>query len=636
MALPTFDAAKHHVGLKDSGAGDFFGFMLEGGYTKQRQREQPSAPEFGGATDLIGQDPSLARWTQDSFVGGMYAYQWGRDDAMFADSTGWMSSPQSTSLVSCPPVVLKGALSAGGGVLRTMFMVGGTIYVVWTDVIKSFNIVSGATASLAASNEQFMAAEYDSNEQMIWVFCHDEVPGGRPFIRRVKTDLSLPAVDSIYLGPSGTNDHTMLNGTSYNRQLVCQIGRMIFAGTPPTRHDPAVNGTIQWRKVSRLPGRWKDSIPYNGLLYIMVNDGSFKTQLYAFDQDTIFPICEVPNNFYGRCMIEYGGRVYLGGTGTDVNGNELYAELYEVTGSSLRLLRTFAPETRNEFQGGITGEWPQSIDDMVIHEGMLWFGQRGKKLIAYDQTSDGFFGAAEIQDGDLITKKMVNGRGRIWMYCDADTDGIYRIAQNPDTPSAWNPTLVTSDFIYELAMKKRWSEIVVLTRFAPVTSIEYSVDSGENWTSVGALTTEQTNKVYYTTASLAGITPSRLIRFRIKVDDDAPSSGIIYHRELVAYTVSFSLLGTEKKAWTITINGSHFIETLDAEFEEATTQDYTPSEVRDQLWSWDDNKTPLVFKDVNGDEYNVKIESLRETQPVIGPSDGDEPEAHFALTLLEV
>jgi hypothetical protein len=375
-----------------------------------------------------------------------------------------------------------------------------------------------------------------------------------------------------------------------------------------------------------------------------VNDGSFKSSIYAFDGDTCVPIVSFPFNFYAKCLIEYAGRIFVGGTGTDVNGGEHYAELYEVTGASTRLVRSFSPETRNYFLGGVEGEWPQSVDDLTVHEGLLWMGQKGKRVVAYDVTSDSFYGASEIQsNADLNFAKIISGRGRLWAYgvdpSDDTKHGIYRIAQPADGIASWKPTFVSSDFAYEIASLKTWSEIQVMSRYGSVSSIEYSVNSGESWTALSPVNTAS-GKVYFSAAPLSAVTPSKIIRFRIKLTDTGDAgSAVTYHRELVAFTVSFSMSSaTQKKAWGITVNGSEMIETRDAEFDEGITQTYVPSEIRSQLWTWANGQSVITLRDLDGSDYQVKIEGFREIMPVIGPNvTGDtESEAQYALTLLEV
>jgi len=649
VAPPTYNAAHHHIGLKERGTATNYGFTLAGSYTSEIQREAIGSPDFGGATDLIGQAPSLSRWTQDDFIGGMFQWNWGRDDAMFSDCMGFIPDAQGRSLISCPPMYhmfnFDPDVEANyvSDAIKAMFMIAGSIYVVFGHGILRYQIGTGADSWYELdSTSTFITAGYDSNDQVIWGFCNTDVEGDRPYIIRIKTDLTTPAFDESYIGPSGTANMTGFGATLRDSNLLVAIGRKVFIGDPPDNHSPTTNGVVTWTNVGRIPGRWKDSIPYNGMTYILVNDGSFSSSLVAYDGDGILPICTFPASFSARCMIEYAGRVFVGGTGTDVNGGELYAELYEVTGASVRCVRSFSPETRNGLLNN--GQWPNTIEDLVVHEGLLWFGQRGKRLMAYDVTSDGFFGGSEILDNaNLDFFKMVAGRGRIWAFgLDSASDanhGIYRIAQPADagsiTSEDWNPMMATSDFTYEPGVKKRWSEIKVMHRYGAMTSMEYSTDSGETWTALTLGTPVTTGEVHYTTASLAAIAPCEHIRFRLTFDS---TDALTYHKELVAFTVTFGMLDSGKNAWSFVVNGSEEVERLDAEFDESLTQAQDTTDIAAQMKSWVANKTPLTFTDIDGATYDVQIVGYRKTLPIVGykPSGESHPEAHYSLTLLEV
>ena len=650
MALNAFDTAKHHIGLGAAG-GTMFGFMVDGSYRMEGQREAVGAPDFGGATDLIGQAPSMARWTQDDFTGGCFQWNWGRDDAMFADSLNFMPDAQGRSLLSCPPLFLKKAIDpdtqAGwvSDVPKAMFMVGGSIYVVFGHAIARYEIGTDTlTWKLALTNSTYVWAGYEPNDQLIWAICNTSVGGDRPFMERITTALGAPSFDATMIGPATTADLKAYGATIRDQNILVQIGRKLWIGDPPDRPDPIANGIITWTKVGRLPGRWKDAISYSGMTYILTNDGqdspTFESQLVAFDGDAILPICQFPHNFYGKKMIEYGGRIFVGGTGTDVNGGEHYAELYEVTGASVRLVRSFSPETRRQLLS--SGDWPNAINSLAAFEGLLWMPQKGKRMVAYDITSDGFFGAAEIQSNtDLDFRAMVHGRGRLWAFGVDDTDdtkhGIYRIAQPADSIAAWNPTFVTSDFAYEPGMKKRWSEIKVMTRYAACTSIEYSIDGGATWTGL-SVTVTSSGTIYYSSAPLQAIDPIEHIRFRIKLDSTSPTDAKTYHRELVAYTVSFAMLDTGKRAWAFTLAGADEIETLDAELDEGVTQTQDTTTMASTLWGWHRDKTRLVFTDVDDSTANVQLVGFIKSMPQIDVPDSGEthPEAHFILTLQEV
>lgn len=654
---PTYDATKHHIGLKQVVAGvsgTRYGFMIAGQYVKSMQREALGAPDLGGSTDLIGQAPSLSRWTQDDFVGGMFAYDWGRDDAMFADSTGFMSSTQARSVISVPPFILKKAFDPAAQTdppaspiyPKNMFMVGGSIYVVFAhgilrhQIVADTNTWSGSGATWFVSTDSIISAEYDATLQRIVVFKNIAVSTTTTQITILKTDLTL---DSTY----NFDGPTLLVGSGYgftmfDQNFVVQVGDKLYSGVTPDNFQ-AVAAVITWTKQGRLPGRWKDSCAFNGMTYILLNDGAnspgFRASLVAYDGNAILPICVFPHSFYAKTVTEYAGRLFVGGTGTDVNGGEHYAELYEVTGASVRLVHTFSPETRNQFLS--SGDWPNAIEDTAVFEGLLWYGNKGKRMEAYDVTSDGFFGTAELQGNtDLNPMRLVTGRGRLWAWVDdyntSNVRGIYRIAQPADSPSAWHPTLVTSDFSYEPAMKKRWSEIVVKSKYDGCSSIEYSVNGGDNWTALTVVVSSTYGKLYYSRASLQAIDPTEHIRFRIKLGIGASNDAVIYHRELNAYTVSFAMLDNGKHGWSLNINGAAEIETRDAELDEGVTQVYNVSDVATTLWTWADAKTNLVFTDVDGTDHNVTITDIKEIQPLIGPNVNGRPEAQYAIQLLEV
>jgi hypothetical protein len=651
MAPPTYNASHHHIGLKEKGTATMYGFMLAGAYTMEMQREGGGAPDFGGSMDLMGAPPSMSRWTQDDFVGGAFAWQWGKDDAMFADCTGFIPDEQGRGLLSCPPMFFKHAFDPDTktdwttDIPRSLFFVGNSIYICWNHGILRYRIDTDAETwedHLPTSTN--VMAEYNPDDNSIWQLCNSSVAAAECFVRRLNLDLSDPSFDNILVGPSSTSDQDAYGGTIKGKEIVCQIGRYLWAGDPPEDPVPTLNGAMTWRKIGRLPGRWKDSTPYQGMTYILLNDGAdsptYATSLVAYDGDSILPICRFPSSFYGKCMIDYAGRLFVGGTGTDINGSEQYAELYEVTGASVRKVRTFSPETRRSLMSA--GNWPRSIEDLCVHEGLLWMCQRGSRMVVYDVTSDGFFGASEIlSNTDFTIQKMVGGRGRLWGFgIDEGTDanhGIYRIAQAADTVATWNATLVTSDFVYEPGLKKRWGDVRVLTRYGPVESIEYSLDSGQNWT---ALTVSNTNvnKVYTSVANMAAIPTATVIRFRFKLHTTTPDSALTYHRELVAYTVTFAILDRGLRSWGLTINASEFIERRDGEYDETLVVDQTYTDVANTIEEWATAGTPLTMTDLDGDTRDVQIVAFRKTSPVITTNEAPEtqPESHCTITLLEV
>ena len=651
MALNTYNVARHHIGLKIKGGATMFGFMLNGGYRKEMQREALTAQDFGGSTDLIGQTPSMGRWTQDDFTGGMGQYQWTKDDAMFADCTNFMPDMQSRRLLSCPPMYQKWAFDPDSqttwvsDTAKNMLMVGGSIYIAFGHGVLRQQIDSG-TQTWAGQDATFMqndgtqtirAMEYDAVDNRL-VFLVDETSASvKNRIKFLNLDLS----NATPADQDGPNTFQTAYGMSlFGRNIIVQCGNQVYLGTI----GADITAAITWVSVGRLPGIWRDSIEFGGQVYIISNDGgtvpTFRAHINAYNGDSIVPIASLPHSFMAKCMEEYGGRVYIGGTGTDVNGGEHYAELYELTGSSLRMVRSFSPETRRNYIGG--GAWPVAIDALTVHEGLLWFCHKGSRLTAYDQTSDAFYGASEIQSNtDLNFQKLISGRGRVWCWGIDDSDdtkhGIYRIAQPADTIAAWTPSIDTSDFVYEPAVKKRWSEIKILSRYGPVQALYYSLDSGNTWTALTVTNVSTYFPVYWATAPLVSITPTENIRFRIQLDYDTPDSAVTYHRELVAYTVQYAILETGKWAWNLSVNGAVDVETRDAEFNESVTQTQDMSDMDTSFSDWATNKRAMTFKDLDGTEYDTQIVSYTQSKPVIAPNtETGYSESVHMITLLQV
>jgi hypothetical protein len=418
-----------------------------------------------------------------------------------------------------------------------------------------------------------------------------------------------------------------------DQNYIVSLAQKVWVADTPDNAD-ASNQELTWTRIGRLPGRWVDSVGYNGMTYILVNDGSFRSQIVAFDGTALLPICTFPFSFYAKTIVEYGGRIFVGGTGTDVNGGEHYAELYEVTGASVRLVRSFSPET---FRPGVT--WPKVITDLAVFEGMLWFSQKGVKLITYDLTTDGFFGGPMYQqDSSSEIYKLVTGRGRLWGWLHHDSvpanDGIYRISQPADAFTSYDALITLSDYAFEPAVNKRWDQIHIRTKYKACTGVEWSIDGGTTWTMIlTTVTTEGT--IYQAVANLQGLSPSKQIRFRLTIPCGTDATNFA---ELLAVTTGFSFESPTpanevyKHVWMVTVNGAQDIERRD---ETTETQDVTS--IATQLWTWAENQTALVFKDLNGDNKNVKIVSMGENQPVIGPNatDHSRPEAFFSLQLQE-
>ena len=85
-------------------------------------------------------------------------------------------------------------------------------------------------------------------------------------------------------------------------------------------------------------------------------------------------------------------------------------------------------------------------------------------------------------------------------------------------------------------------------------------------------------------------------------------------------------------AGTSIINAAENVEARDGE-----NQYQDVDTMKSTFWDWAETKAKLVFKDLGGKNYLVKFQDFVEQQPIVGPNvtDGVNPEAYFAVTLLE-
>jgi hypothetical protein len=213
--------------------------------------------------------------------------------------------------------------------------------------------------------------------------------------------------------------------------------------------------------------------------------------------------------------------------------------------------------------------------------------------------------------------------------------------------SNFSGVLVTSDFGPELDRLKRWKSLRLLSRGdtgAP--TVDASVDGGATWTSCPLLETESAGSAAFRTFDLSGIASSRMVRFRVSLVRNNSATSFA---ELAAFSASFELVdsddvhpdGRDKLAWTFAIAG---VETVELGDGSAVAQRL--GELRTQLWTWARARTELSLIDTDGETYTVKIDTMRETQPIIlPPADFVDPlgldddsgrEAFYAVTLIEV
>lgn len=659
MALPAFDSGAHHVGLGVDVA-NLKGFLAKG-YTKSRQRETDRiVQEFGGGRDDLGA-AGLSRWNQESFVGGAFQYRVDPQDlARFSNCKNLIPMLQGQGAISVPPMILAKSfnpVAAGytSHVLngaptyvepKNMFGVAGSVYTVFKHGI--FRYVTG-TDTLTFSNgnapdlgayKNLADACYDQNEQLYWALLGPGATDTTSILRRFRHDFTDPNVGpNFFAGPPEMEDMEARGLAIWGPtgEIIVSIAQRLFTFLPPKKitNTTAVDAG-KWTDRGRLPGRWVDSLAYNNRLYILCNEADGQTHLVCWDGIDVLPVCTFSFEFEGWSLVDYGGRIFVVGRGTDVNGGDRYAELHEVTGASNRLVRTFQPEHYNDYPGVGT---PKNFKCVMVMDGLLWMPHQGKRLVAYDLTADGFWGAssfAGLEDTNFTIHEMTRGRGGLYGYGSINgvntNTGLYRIALNTDTPPSYDSVLETSDFDIRPARQKRWSNLLVRTRNQTSATIEYSLDSGTTWTALTVVTTNDAD-VNEHSCDLSGIPVSKRIRFRFTFPQGTDTSYLVM--ELLSFSVSFIFLDVNKWAWGLTLISTDRLESYD---DDPNTDDvtYNIDEVSDQLEAWAQNTTALLFRDLDLSDHKVQIIDLKKAVPIIGPRHDGNVEAFFTVVLQEV
>jgi hypothetical protein len=621
MPVLSYDKDKHHVGLGPSGVGTY-GFSIAG-YSKQSQ-QYGGPQDYGGTNDLIG-IPTLSRWTMDDFSGGDGQYVWGRDVAMFSSCQGILPSQFGRSLRTSPPVVYQAAkrLEIGTRTPLGSFSADGHIYHVFSNGVTMLTPATGDVNYYQANQggqDYIKGFAFDKNRRVLFLSCQG-VSAGTIEAWKLPS-FSTPAVTSTGLlgGPaaSGGSSHKHGRCAVIGDKLAVSIDDTVYALLVPVGdgNGYALPAGTDWHKVGRLPGKWVADVTYNNFVYILCANADDGTTLVYYDPglDSIFTVCEFPYNFVGQSLAEYAGRVYVGGAGQDIGGNDKYAELHEVTGTTVRLVRTYAPESRS-----VSVSHPTGILSMAVYEGMLFYGNKGKCLSAYDVTRDSFFDgpalfeASGVQDFPSVT----SFRGTLYLYLmhpDTSKIGYYRVAAAGDAMPPTTSSVVTSEFVPEPDRDKRFSELKVLTRYGTVTagySFVGGSPGGDTFTTLPVLSQDARGDNYLTTFDFSALPVSPNIRLRFQMQRTDPAT----FTELVAFTASFVMLETGKRAWNFTINATQYVEARDREPIVQNVHD-----IQSELWRYFTDRIPLDFIDVDGAEYKVSLTNVNEARPVIGPA----------------
>lgn len=659
MALNVFDATKHHLGIGLASGGSKYGFIIDGRYERGTLRELPGQQVYGGRRELIAPVAGRGSWTQDDFSGGCFQREWGGDDAMFAHSLGILPSVQERSLITVPPFIpynlwdveVQPFAPVPAYPIR-FFGVGARLYAAFEHGVLVHQFGVGTTwfdlSSIDGGGVRTWVRDfrYDPGENKLWLLM-DKAGGNDSFLLRRNVDMTIPGGTNRHIAPVDSVNFGKgleVQGQSF---IVC-LGQVLWSFTVPEDQDQG-GGIVQgvrgvgvfgtatvvetistWTRIGRLPGVWTESFAYNGLVYILSVAPSFQTSLIATDGTAILPICSFPYNFKGSGMVQYGGRIFVCGSGQAVDGTDRYGELYEVTGTSVRLVRSWQADS---YAAG--EEPPVFLNGMTVAAGLLWMSDSRKSLITYDLTTDSFYQASELQGpggvplNELHAQKFTATRERVFGWirrnnANQAASGEYAISKGADVPAAYWSQIETSDFAAQIGRKKLWTEIRVLSRYYAV-ELEASVDGGANWTALTEVVSNE-GQTYTTKVDLSTVLGvSDRVRFKIRFNRGT-SVGTI--AELLAYTVSFIYQDTKQRVWGFTVNASEAIEGRDMTEVVQDVATYC-----DTLWLWEEQRTVLLFTDLNGVDYKGQITAVNEVKPFISDT---KREAFIAVEFSEL
>ena len=688
MTLPAYDSDLHHIGLGEDG-NNLTGFLIVGGYTKRGVGDPFQRASNVGTDELISSERQSI-WTQSDYTGGEFFHQWS-DEAGFSECAFLVPNQLGTGLRTSRPLDPLWVSGAQAGA-RLLFMdvIDGALYAIFVNASNLCKLVRFTNLNSFSPNVKIdtidlpsakipRSAAFNYNRNQLWL--GTSVPDVRIYNldKTIVDPAKMFTITRTITAPKVTSDPvTAVVGVHLMSPL-----KLIFtrhgSGDDDDRCWNHIKGN-NWDPVGLLPGQFVDSVTYNNAVYILSRANGNQTQVSMTQGDEIFPVTDIPYYFKGESMVQYAGRLYILGTGQDLNGGPIVGEMYEVTGTSLRLVRTFLPENQRP-----NGKAMRHMKCAAVAEGVLWMPDSSTTgLEVYDAVTDSFYGGSSPtggRDPEIEFTGMCSAGTSIFAWSSglsAGKTGLYRTyTANEDSPP-YTPYLITSDFDVEPGREKLWGEVVVRSREQPV-NLAVSLDNGDSWVDVGAdpnLSTQQ-GFIFEQVFDISGLPSSRSIKLSFSFDmsglgftqdqiisnpvpnqpptwhpvrgggslsgvpvpppaprDRRPVIGIVipghdgeFPAEILSHSLSFLTKSSGKKQWSFAINAAEFVEQFN---DETATQ--SPTEIASQVWEWSNNGTALTFKDLDQTYYTVVISQIAESQPQVVQGH----EAFFNIQLTEI
>lgn len=420
MALPVFSKTEHHIGLGDSTATKK-GFMVSA--YQEAVQSLPRAQDYGSGSPLV-QAPSLSRWNMDNFLGGAYWKDFLQEDpTVSASTTNMIPTLQGKTLRTIPPMFQRTWINNSGG--DSMTFVGGIqpfgeYHFHWIDTSwqiyntaafkarleyyrpssNTYGTAYTATLNTSGGYGKPKLEHGQLDNPILWCPAVVAASGGHAFIRLELTNQgAVVTAKTTYAAPTAASLPCKGMEPGAPVPIFC-FGNKVYTAALSATDTTAPT----WTLMDRILGEWVDSAVFNSITYILATNQDWKTVIYTTDGSALTMLLEFPYNFDGRVLLSYGGRLFCAGVGQDETGSDSYVELYEITGTSLRLVKSFSgdrslnPTTNYSYNFGFdfTEDFPSSISALTVYEGFLWLGTTAGKIIAYDLTTDSLYGACEV------------------------------------------------------------------------------------------------------------------------------------------------------------------------------------------------------------------------------------------------
>jgi hypothetical protein len=650
MALPAFNNTKHSIGLGDESE-NVLGFMVSPGSYRRGVQERGSQLITIG-TRLL-QDGKVSQWSQFDFSGGEYQeyfddekmYHW--SDQLKPSDRGRKALQVTQAMEWCVSNIegnidLNGLGDPYGSMTMVVDVIsyGNILYVLCSDgKLFKFTIDDGlgmpvfddSSATVAAGKTASALAYNPNTDHLIVGFTDGHVEEIEAVtlahVRAWHWDNA--AKTHTYMPTGWTRACTRI--TIYSSYVVVGMGDRTFyysATDVTTTEDGDGHCTsCAWTYIGSTFGQVQAFVEHQGLLLALTCYGQTQSYIYSTSLTANLALwMKIPYIFYAQCITSYAGRVYVGGSG-GAGSAESWGEIYEIDGSSFRLLKSYRDLLQRE---GYPTFSIGGVVNFTVYEGGLYFANGTRNALeCYDFIGDAFFTVGKLPDdaGTYPVMTYVSNVGGALVCLTTPDGGMFAVAATHSLGTAM-PTFEASEYKVEPLLLKKWVTAQVYS-YNSAWIVEVSSDGGA-WTEVPSLGAEVVASERVEAFDLSNIVPSHGLRMRVTLDPTSITVDSPCLHELEGVALGFIIVPPRLLQWNMSIQAMQNSEELDGDVDQVTD----PDEIISQLWSWFTNVDTLTYIDRDGVSRNVLITAIQETEPqMLGDTNR---EAFLTVTLSEL